>query len=120
MEPGEPKPDEEYPFVVIVRFSGILICKSAPRKFRLVFNELRGWGGFQALDNLGLSAGSILGFAMASLPACEPGSEVTMNQILGNESSNIRKNPPIFAQNPTKSSVILMSKREDLRRFLAD
>ncbi len=47
--------------VLIVRYSGELICKVEPRNFRIVFNELRGLGGFRALDNLGLGAGSIPG-----------------------------------------------------------
>jgi hypothetical protein len=39
--------------VLIVRYSGILICKVAPRNFSIVFKELRGLGGFGALDRLG-------------------------------------------------------------------
>jgi hypothetical protein len=65
LEPRGQKPGEEGRIVSIVHVSGILICKRAGENFGLVFNELRVFGGFRALDNLGLRAGSTLGFDLA-------------------------------------------------------
>ena len=86
-----------------MRFSEILICKRAGENFGLVFNELRVFGGFRALDNLGLRAGSTLGFDLALLPMGEPGPDLRLPGSPGKESSNIRKKTPIQAQNPPKA-----------------
>ena len=76
LEPRGQKPGEEGRIVSIVRFSGLLICKSAPRNFRLVFNELMGLAGFWALDRSGVERWIDPGVRPGVVANVGPGSEV--------------------------------------------